>query len=46
MEILIFGKPNSIKGRRMGVALAKGDNITQARRKAETSASCIKLIKE
>ncbi len=43
-ELLIFGKPNAHKGRRMGVVLAKGDTINQARIKAEASSKCIKVI--
>ncbi len=42
--ILIFGKPNSRKGRRMGVALAKGKTIEEAQTKADKIASFIEII--
>ena len=44
-KILIFGKPNAKKGRRMGVALATGNNLKEARYKADTSADFVKVIK-
>ncbi len=43
-DLLIFGKPNAKKGRRMGVILASDENINSAKRKAEESAACIKII--
>ena len=43
-NILIFGKPNAKKGRRMGVALATGNNLKEARYKADTSADFVKVI--
>jgi len=43
-KLLIFGKPSAHRGRRMGVALAQGESIEQARKKAEASAACIKLL--
>jgi len=42
-KILIFGKPNAKKGRRMGVALATGLDIDQARLRADQCASTIKI---
>ena len=42
-KILIFGKPYAKKGRRMGVALATGVNIEQARLRADQCASNIKI---
>ena len=42
-KVLIFGKPNAKKGRRMGVALATGSNIEQARLRADECASSIKI---
>lgn len=42
-KILIFGKPYAKKGRRMGVALATGFDIEQARRRADQCASNIKI---
>ncbi|WP_438802427.1 formate-dependent phosphoribosylglycinamide formyltransferase [Fischerella thermalis] len=44
VDIRIFGKPTAHAYRRMGVALAKGSNIQQAREKATTAASKVKLI--
>ncbi len=46
VDIRIFGKPNAHPYRRMGVALAKGANVQQAREKATTAASKIKMISE
>ncbi len=43
-KILLFGKPIARKGRRMGVALANGDNIQEARNKANLCANEIKII--
>ena len=42
-KILIFGKPYAKKGRRMGVALATGFDIDQARLRADQCASNIKI---
>ena len=42
-KILIFGKPYAKKGRRMGVALATGVDIEQARIRADQCASKIKI---
>ena len=42
-KILIFGKPYAKKGRRMGVALAAGTDIVQARFRADQCASNIKI---
>jgi phosphoribosylglycinamide formyltransferase 2 len=42
-EIRIFGKPESRPNRRMGVALARGENISDAISKAKTAASLVKL---
>ncbi|MBW4666106.1 MAG: formate-dependent phosphoribosylglycinamide formyltransferase [Cyanomargarita calcarea GSE-NOS-MK-12-04C] len=46
VDIRLFGKPNSHPYRRMGVALAKGSNVTEAREKAITAASKIKLLNQ
>lgn len=43
VDIKLFGKPNSRPYRRMGVALAKGKNIAEARKKATKAAQIIKL---
>ena len=43
-KILIFGKPKAKKGRRMGIAIASGDNVLIARKNADNCASKIKII--
>ena len=42
-EILIFGKEEARPQRRMGVALARGSNETEARRKADAAAAQVKV---
>jgi len=42
-ELRIFGKPNTRKYRRMGVALATAKNVTAARKLANRAASQVKL---
>ncbi|MEH2378545.1 MAG: formate-dependent phosphoribosylglycinamide formyltransferase [Nostoc sp.] len=44
VDIRLFGKPNAHPYRRMGVALAKGDNVQEAREKATRAASKITII--
>ena len=41
-EIRLFGKPESFKKRRMGVALASGKDADQARERAKAAASLVK----
>ena len=41
-EIRLFGKPESFKKRRMGVALASGKDTDQARERAKLAASLVK----
>tara|TARA_Y100001968_G_scaffold24074_1_gene18882 strand:+ start:5630 stop:6805 length:1176 start_codon:yes stop_codon:yes gene_type:complete len=43
-KVLLFGKPNARKGRRMGVALATDESIVRARTKADESAKEVKVI--
>ena len=43
VDIKLFGKPNSRPYRRMGVALAKGKDVAEAREKATVAAQTIKL---
>jgi len=43
-KVLIFGKPSSRKGRRMGVVLSSSDDLTIARKNADKSAKNIKII--
>ncbi len=45
VDVRLFGKPDSRPFRRMGVALAKGNNIQEAREKANKAASKIKIVK-
>ncbi|MGB7440031.1 MAG: formate-dependent phosphoribosylglycinamide formyltransferase [Coleofasciculaceae cyanobacterium] len=45
VDIKLFGKPNSRPGRRMGVALAKGKDVQEAREKATIAASKVILNK-
>ena len=42
--IALFGKPTAHPYRRMGVALAKGGDIQEAREKATKAASQVKII--
>ncbi|MEP0801404.1 formate-dependent phosphoribosylglycinamide formyltransferase [Funiculus sociatus] len=44
VDVRLFGKPNSRPGRRMGVTLAKGRNVQEARDKATTAVSKIKIV--
>ncbi|BAZ00545.1 phosphoribosylglycinamide formyltransferase 2 [Tolypothrix tenuis PCC 7101] len=44
VDIKLFGKPSSHPYRRMGVALAKGVNVEEAREKATSAASKVKLV--
>ena len=43
-KILIFGKKDGRKRRRMGVALAQGKDIEEAREKADAAAKCIQIL--
>ena len=42
-KLLLFGKPTARPGRRMGVALAKGEHLAEARAKADRAAACIQV---
>ncbi|HEY0719864.1 MAG TPA: formate-dependent phosphoribosylglycinamide formyltransferase [Gammaproteobacteria bacterium] len=44
-ELRLFGKPESFARRRMGVALAYGDDVTDARERAKEAASLVKPVK-
>ncbi|MDZ8222028.1 formate-dependent phosphoribosylglycinamide formyltransferase [Nostoc sp. ChiVER01] len=44
VDIRLFGKPTAHPYRRMGVALAKGDNVEEAREKATKAANKITII--
>jgi len=43
-DLRLFGKPESFKKRRMGVAVANGDDVTQARERAKLAASRVQPI--
>ena len=43
-EVRLFGKPESFKKRRMGVALARGANTDEARARAKQAASLVKPV--
>ncbi len=43
-ELRLFGKPESFKKRRMGVALARGANTDEARSRAKQAASAVKPV--
>ena len=43
-DLRLFGKPEAFQRRRMGVALARGDSIEQARERARESAACVKPL--
>ncbi|HEY1709371.1 MAG TPA: formate-dependent phosphoribosylglycinamide formyltransferase [Rhizomicrobium sp.] len=43
-ELRLFGKPESFKKRRMGVALARGATVEEARSKAKLAASLVKPV--
>jgi phosphoribosylglycinamide formyltransferase 2 len=43
-ELRLFGKPESFKKRRMGVALARGRDTSQARERAKHAASLVKPV--
>jgi len=44
-DIRLFGKPESFKKRRMGVALANGKDTDEARARAKLSASKVVPVK-
>jgi phosphoribosylglycinamide formyltransferase 2 len=46
VDIRLFGKPDSRPYRRMGVALAKGNTVEEARNKATKAAQQIKIVNE
>ena len=43
-DLRLFGKPASFKKRRMGVAVANGDDVAQARERAKLAASRVKPV--
>jgi phosphoribosylglycinamide formyltransferase 2 len=44
-ELRLFGKPESFKRRRMGVALARGADVAEARARAKQAASLVKPVR-
>jgi phosphoribosylglycinamide formyltransferase 2 len=44
VDIKLFGKPSAHPYRRMGVALAQGNNILEAREKAKRAASQVRIV--
>lgn len=44
VDIKLFGKPSAHPYRRMGVALAKGNNILEAREKATRAANQVRMV--
>ena len=42
-ELRLFGKPRTLPNRRMGVALARGEDVADARRRATDAAACVRL---
>lgn len=45
-DLRLFGKPEAFKKRRMGVAVANGDNTDQARQRAKLAASKVRPVKD
>ncbi|MCS5693190.1 formate-dependent phosphoribosylglycinamide formyltransferase [Cyanobium sp. FGCU-6] len=42
-QVLLFGKPDARPGRRMGVALARGESLALARERADTAAAAVSV---
>lgn len=43
-QVLLFGKAEARPGRRMGVALARGANESEARRRADAAAAAVRVV--
>lgn len=43
VDLRLFAKPNTLKNRRMGVALARGKNVERARQRAIAAAAKVKI---
>jgi phosphoribosylglycinamide formyltransferase 2 len=43
-EVRLFGKPESFKKRRMGVAVSRGKDTNEARARAKQAASAVKPV--
>ena len=44
-DLRLFGKPESYERRRMGVALARGADVDQARERARAAAGKVRVVK-
>ena len=44
VDVRLFGKPNTLKNRRMGVALARGASIDEALESAVAAASSVRIV--
>ena len=44
VDLRLFAKPNTLKGRRMGVALARGGDVEEATRRAVVAANRIRIV--
>jgi phosphoribosylglycinamide formyltransferase 2 len=44
VDLRIFGKPKTLKNRRMGVALARADNAEEALERAKAAASRVRIV--
>ena len=45
-DVRLFGKPEAFTRRRMGVAVARGRDIAEARTRAKEAASRVKVVAE
>ncbi len=43
-DLRLFGKPEAFERRRMGVALARGEDTDQARQRALEAATCVRVV--
>ena len=43
-QVLLFGKPDARPNRRMGVALASGEDLSEVRAKADRAAACVQIL--
>lgn len=44
-DLRLFGKPEAFERRRMGVAVARGADVEQARDRAREAAGCVKVVR-
>ncbi len=43
-QVLLFGKAEARPGRRMGVALARGSDLAEARARADAAAAAVRVV--